>query len=388
MWGSFVTLDLDANATYAPSPRLQESIASLLTKLGNPSALHRAGQRAKAAVEDSRNALRLLVGARQNDHVIFTSGATEANNLIVHHAARHSRAIVSSTIEHPCILQPLQAYLEAGGDVRLVSPTEHGCISAAELSRALSNTTALVSIMGANNETGVVNDLAEIVAVVRSQAPGALIHSDVAQVIGKARSSFKDSGLDAITISGHKFGALPGVGALIVRHGVEITPLIRGGAQEGKLRGGTENVLGIISLGEACREVLDTLQPRIDAMRSIRDTFESLLLSTVQQVTIQGATAPRLPNTSSVTIAGVRSDDLVVALDQEGILASSGAACSSGKPEPSHVLLAMGLPEPQARATIRISFRADQPPEIATRVVTTLARIVDRIRKISYSTTK
>jgi cysteine desulfurase len=236
--------------------------------------------------------------------------------------------------------------------------------------------------MAANNETGVINDLSQIASVVRAKSPQALIHSDVAQLVGKIPFSFQDSNLDAVTISGHKFGALSGTGALVVKKEIELEPLLYGGAQEGKLRGGTENVLGIIALGAVAAQIETELGSRLEAMRAARDTFEECVLSSVAEAQINGFSEMRLPNTASIFIPGVRADDVVVALDLEGVLISSGAACSSGKPEPSHVLLAMGQDETRVRSTIRVSFRADQTTEVARLAASRLASVVARMRSV------
>jgi cysteine desulfurase len=377
-----VIIDLDANATYAPSERLQGVIKAAWEHIGNPSSLHRTGQRAKAAIEEARSAIRALVGASANDTVIFTSGATEANNLVVHQARRSSGAVVSSTIEHPCILQPLHALKDEEVDVRFAGPNCDGVISAGEVESLVDANTRLVSIMAANNETGVVNDVQRIASAVRALAPHAVIHSDAAQYFGKLPFSFQHSGLNAITLSGHKFGALSGIGALIVEAGVEFEPLIRGGAQEGKLRGGTENVLGIIALGAVAVEVMRELPQRTESMSTAREIFERTLLAMLSDIEINGSSVSRLPNTSNVFISGVRADDLVVALDLEGMQISSGAACSSGKPEPSHVLSAMGQGEARVRSTVRVSFRADQTPELATTAAERIASVVTRMRTV------
>ncbi len=373
-------LDLDANATYSCSEELQGVMAAALSTLGNPSALHRGGQRARAAVEEGRSAIRELLGAGPHDQIIFTSGATEANNTISASAAAVEGPLVSSAIEHPCILGPLHALKQAGREVRLVAPNQLGEVTVEGVEKLLSSDVAFVSIMAANNETGVVNDIALLAQRVRERAPKALIHTDASQCVGKMKLNFAELGVDAMTISGHKFGALAGIGALVVRAGVPLRSLLLGGSQESKLRGGTENVLGIISIAAAAKEVLKTLPQRVDRMRDLRDTFESEVLRGVQGVAINGAAGQRIPNTSSVSCEGIRGDDLVVALDLEGILVSSGAACSSGKPEPSHVLLAMGQPEDRVRSTIRVSFRADQTRADVDRVVDTIVRAVTRMR--------
>lgn len=375
-------IDFDANATYAPSEELQGVIAASLRRLGNPSSLHRGGQRAKASLEEVREIVRRLVGADPKDTVVFTSGATEGNNLVIRGFERASGSIVSSQIEHPCILGPLARLASLGCEVRLVKPEVSGEVSVDEVERMMDSDTTLLSIMGANNETGVCNDLASLVARARKRAPRAIVHSDISQLVGKGEVMTRDWGLDCVTISGHKFGALTGVGAVVIREGVELEPLILGGAQEGKLRGGTENVLGIISMGAAGERVLASLPDRVAKMRAARDRFESRVVSELSGCAINGAEMTRLPNTASIYIEGVRADDLVVALDLERMLISSGAACSSGKPEPSHVLRAMGQSDDRVRSTIRVSFRADQGPTVVDEGVEALKRAVTRMREV------
>jgi cysteine desulfurase len=267
-----------------------------------------------------------------------------------------------------------------GREVTFLKPNSSGQIEPLAVAEQVAPDTALVSVMAANNETGVLNDIAQIASTVRARAPHAIIHTDAAQLCGKLPVSFEQLGVDCMTISGHKFGALSGVGALILRHSTQLEPLIEGGAQESKLRGGTENVLGIISLGYAAAEAHNALPVRADSMQHVRDRFESELLGRLTGIEVNGAGVPRLPNTSNIFISGVRSDDLVVALDLEGITISGGAACSSGKPEPSHVLTAMGHADERARSTVRVSFRADQTLESVAQIVSTFVRVIERIR--------
>jgi cysteine desulfurase len=237
--------------------------------------------------------------------------------------------------------------------------------------------------MAANNETGVINPISDIVKVVRQIAPKALIHTDAAQVLGKGVVSMRDLGVDLLTVSAHKIGALSGTGALVIRDGVTIEPLLRGGSQESKIRGGTENVLGISVFGAVADMIAADLPARIEVMASVRDSFEESLVRELPDVQINGRQQPRLPNTSSIFIAGIRADDLIVAMDLERILISSGAACTSGKPEPSHVLLAMGQSEERSRSTIRVSFRGDLALETVPRLVGALANAVKRMRSVA-----
>ena len=350
--------------------------------MGNPSSLHRGGQRARAVLEESRASLRRLVGAGEKDTIVFTSGATEANATVIHAAAKLTGPIVSASTEHPCILQPLKRLAAEGRTVHLITPNVDGHISADHVSSVVTADTALVSVMAANNETGVINPIPAIVKAVRQIAPRALIHTDAAQLLGKGVISMRALGVDLLTVSAHKIGALSGTGALVIREGVTIQPLILGGSQESKVRGGTENVLGIGVFGAVADIVVAELPDRIEAMAAVRDAFEDMLTRELPDVQINGREEPRLPNTSSIFIPGVRADDLIVAMDLEHILISSGAACTSGKPEPSHVLLAMGQDEARSRATIRVSFRADLQREMVPRMVNALASAVARMRSV------
>jgi cysteine desulfurase len=236
--------------------------------------------------------------------------------------------------------------------------------------------------MAANNETGVINSIAAIAEKVRAIAPQAIVHTDAAQLLGKGVVSMREMGVDIVTVSAHKIGALPGTGALCIREGVHIEPLLLGGPQESKLRGGTENVLGIAMFGAVADMIAAELSVRCELMRLTRDAFEERLTRELSDIVINGARVSRLPNTSSVFIPGVRADDLIVAMDLERIMISSGAACTSGKPEPSHVLKAMGQEEERTRSTVRVSFRADLSHDAALRVVSTLTNAVARMRQV------
>lgn len=376
-------IDCDANATYLPDERIRGVIAACLRNLGNPSSLHRGGQRAKAAVEEARASIRRVAGAAENDVVVFTSGATEANNTVIASVGTQGGDLLSAANEHPCVLAPLARHAERGGVVHLVRPDQDGVVSVDDVVERLTPTTTLISIMIANNEVGTLNPISEIVREVRRVAPKAIIHTDAAQMLGKGTLSMRELGVDVMTVSAHKIGALTGTGAMIIRHGVQLHPLILGGPQEGKVRGGTENVLGVSVFGAVADLITPEIPARVSSMAAARDAFEEYVVREIPDVEIHGARRQRLPNTSSLYIKGVRADDLIVAMDLEGILISSGAACSSGKPEPSHVLVSMGYDEERTRSTIRVSFRADAEREIVAHVASTLARIVERIRSVS-----
>ena len=373
-------IDCDANATYSPDQRIRGVISSYLESLGNPSSLHRGGQRARAAIEEARAAVGRLVNAKAHDRIIFTSGATEANNTIIQSFRGSRGELVSASNEHPCVLEPLRQLASLGSKVIFVDPTSDGSLSAEAVSKELTQTTAFVSIMAANNEVGAINPIGEIARVARQRSPRAVIHSDAAQLLGKGTVSLDALGVDLLTISAHKIGGLSGVGAIVMRDKIDVKPLLIGGPQEGKVRGGTENVLGIAVFGVVADALVNELPSRIQGMERVRDDFERMVLQEIPNVIINASGVARLPNTSSLYIPGVRADDLVVALDLEGILVSSGAACSSGKPEPSHVLISMGQSEERVRSTIRVSFRSDLSRQDVPRVVTALQRASERMR--------
>jgi cysteine desulfurase len=234
--------------------------------------------------------------------------------------------------------------------------------------------------MAANNETGVLQPVREIVERVRGRALKAVIHSDVVQLPGKAGCTFADLGVDIMTLSGHKFGALAGVGCVVAKGSLTLAPLIVGGPQEEKVRGGTENVLGIAMMGIAAEKIAVDAD-RIQRMQAARDTFESFVLQALPECEINGVTEERLPNTTSLFVPGIRADDLVVALDLSGVLISAGAACTSGKPEPSHVLLAMGQSKERVLSTVRVSMRGDYPEGTPERVAKMFVTVVERMRR-------
>lgn len=375
--------DCDANATYTPPPEIVELFQASLRRLSNPSAMHRAGQLAKATVEEARQKVLRSVGARPDDLLIFTSGATEANNALVGVLSSKHHEVVTTAIEHPCLLETFTRLQSVQGNpVTYVKPNSSGEILVDELLSSVNERTKLLSCMAANNETGVVTPLREIVRRTREIAPKVLLHSDASQLFGKGPLSFSELDLDLMTISAHKIGGLQGVGALVARRGVHLEPLIVGGSQEMKLRGGTENVPGIYIFGEIADVVTAALHDRCKRMQSARDVIESIVVKRLPHVRINCESVPRLPNTSSITVYGVRGDDLVVALDLKKILISTGAACTSGKREPSHVLLGMGFSPGEALSTVRVSVRADLSVADAEYVAHALCESVERMRSV------
>lgn len=358
-------INFDANASYGVSAFVAEGLQSVGFDLHNPNAVHRGGQRARALVEEARERVARLLNVGKDSRIVFTSGATESNNTalrIPFHPSiseRLSGALVISQIEHPSVLECARLLARRGVELKIVPWEREQGISQQGLLPLLSGNTRLVSLIWVNNETGEVLPIPQIVSALRLQQPHLLIHSDAVQAVGRLQIDFERSGLDMLTISGHKIGGLAGAGALVVGRRVPFEPLLVGGVQELHHRAGTENVLGIVSLGLAAQEISEHFHQRTESMAQMRGLLCQELSKHLPDLTFNTPLERSVPNTINVHIPGVRADDLVVALDRVGMLISSGAACASGKPEPSHVLLAQGLSPEAARESVRISLRAD-----------------------------
>ncbi|MCZ4279457.1 cysteine desulfurase family protein [Kiloniella laminariae] len=335
---------LDYNATAPVRPEVIEVVASALARTGNPSSIHEFGRAARRLVEDARAEIAALVGSKPA-RVVFTSGGTEANNLALRGAGRE-RVLVSA-IEHDSVLR-------ARANVAEIPVDRAGQIDLAALEQLLGEdgSDVLISVMMANNETGVLQPITEVVAL--AHAKGALVHCDAVQAAGKVAINCEDLGVDYLTISSHKLGGPQGAGALILGKGLEILPQQLGGGQERRRRGGTENVAGIAGFGLAARLALDGLAG-MQEKAVWRATMETRIMAAAPQARIFGMDLPRVPNTTTVTMPGVPSDTQLMVLDLEGFAVSSGSACSSGKVQASHVLQAMGADGKTAGEAIRIS---------------------------------
>ncbi len=321
-------------------------MAAALDLVGNPSSVHAEGRAARAAVEGARAAVAVLAGA-DPAWIAFTSGGTEANNLALA-GAGSGRRILASAVEHDSVLQ-------AAPDGALLPVDRHGVLDLGTLDRVLAATEgpALVSLMLVNNETGVIQPVAEAAAIAHRH--GALLHCDAVQAAGRVPLDLDALGADLLTLSAHKIGGPKGVGALALRPGLALSPLLRGGGQERRMRAGTENVAGIVGFGRAAELALAELD-RQHAVAALRDRLEAALSARAPGTPLHGAGAPRVANTSCVGMAGVPSEVQVMAFDLAGIAVSAGSACSSGKVKPSHVLAAMGLPAAEAACAVRISL--------------------------------
>jgi cysteine desulfurase len=340
---------LDWNATAPLRAEARRAMLAALDVVGNPSSPHAEGRRARAIVEDAREEVAALIGARPAE-VVFTSGGTEANNWVL---ARGWETILRADIEHDSVRSPA---LSSGAHVVELPVDAHGVVGTAALDAGTMPTTAgartLMSLQMANNETGILQPVAQVAAL--AKARGMAVHTDAVQAAGRIAVDFRALGVDFLSLSAHKLGGPKGVGALIVREGATLPPLIAGGGQERRRRAGTENVPAIAGFGAAARSAGEFAA--MDRVRALRDRLEAEVRAVTPSAQVIGAGAERLPNTASIALPGASAETLVIALDLAGVAVSAGAACSSGKVGASHVLDAMGVEPALARAAIRVSL--------------------------------
>jgi cysteine desulfurase len=336
---------LDWNATAPLRPEAAAAISAALARCGNPSSVHHWGRAARQQVERSRETVAALLGDVDPSEVVFVSGGTEANHLALRGTGRE-RVLVSA-VEHHSVL-------DAVGDAEMIPVDGNGVVALDELDRCLAADArpALVSVMLANNETGVIQPVSEITTIARKH--GALVHCDAVQAAGKIPLAAAE-GADLVSLSAHKLGGPPGIGALAVASGLDLMPIFRGGGQERGRRAGTENLPGIVGFAAAVAAAMDGLA-EYDRIGKLRDELEAGIAAVASDAVVLAATAPRLPNTSAVAMPDVPAETQVIALDLDGVMVSAGAACSSGKVGPSHVLAAMRVPPKIAGSTIRVSL--------------------------------
>ena len=356
----FQPIYLDHNATTPVAPAVLDAMLSFFTQQhGNASSRHEYGRAARRAIDEARQRVAYAVGAHSTE-VIFTSGGSEANNLFVKGAAATQPVgtVAISAIEHPCVREPAKALRRQGWRVREIAVDAECRLASADFHAALAEQPALVSIMLANNETGAVQDIAALAAAAAAASNGlAWFHSDAVQALGKIPLDFRSlntAGVHALTLSAHKLGGPKGAGALVVDKRVDLAPLIDGGGHERGLRSGTENVPAIVGFGLACELAVAALAESALRLRQLRGSLERGLVA--QGATIFAAHAERLPNTIYFSLPGIDGETLVGKLDRAGYAVASGAACSAANPEPSHVLLAMGVASETARGAVRVSL--------------------------------
>ncbi len=375
----------DNNATTRVLPEVVAAMLPYYTDFyGNPSSIHRFGSDVGRKIAEARAQVAALLGAADPVEVLFTSCGTEGDNAAIRgmlEARPDKRHIVTTKVEHPAVLGLCQHLEKKGYRVTWLNVDKDGALDLAELSTALSGDTALVSIMWANNETGVIFPIEKIAGLVRSQ--GIPLHVDAVQAAGRIPINVSAMPIDLLTISGHKFHAPKGVGALYVRRGITFPPYIIGGHQERNRRAGTENVAGIVGIGQAAEIALNRIAADSEHERQLRDRLEALLLATCPESRVNGRNQERLPNTLNISFRYLEGESMLVLLDQQGICASTGSACTAGSAEPSHVLRAMDLPADWLQGAVRFSLSRFNSEADVNYVNEKMPAIVQRLQGLS-----
>lgn len=381
----------DNNATACVAPEVFEAMRPYLCeKYGNPSSIYTFGGELAADIERARIEVAELLGASwrnnlgQATEIIFTSCGTESDNAALRSALEVQsgrRKIVTSKVEHPAILNLCRELEREGYTVETIGVDGDGRLDMSALERAVDSETALVTLMWANNEIGNIYPVEEVARI--AHRAGALFHTDAVQAAGKVPMNMSESEIDMLSISGHKLHAPKGVGVLYVRRGVRFRPFIIGGHQEKGRRGGTENVASIIGLGKACELARKGMAEEIAHVKKLRDRLETGIAERIPAIRINGDKSSRLPNTSSISFEYIEGEAILLLLDQYGICASSGSACTTGSLEPSHVLRAMGLPYTAAHGTLRFSFSRYNTVEEVDRIIEVLPSVISTLRKMS-----
>ncbi len=377
---------LDHNATTPLSPSVVARMTvALENDWGNPSSVHYFGQQAKAVVDEARSAVAALIGAEPSE-VIFTSGGTESDNLAIRGVAAAllpagRKHLVTSSIEHEAVLNTMRSLAKAGWDVTLLPVDDTGLVDPLHLRDALTDRTALVSVMHANNEIGTIQPVAQLARLAHER--GALFHTDAVQSAGKIPVDVTALGVDLLSVSAHKFSGPKGAGALWTRRALRLIPQMTGGKHERSRRAGTENLLGIIGMGVAAREAARVQDAEGGRLATLRNRLEDAVLAAVPGTALNGARQPRVPNTTNISFDRVEAESLLIALDLEGFAVSTGSACSSGTLEPSHVLKAMGLPVHRTQNSIRFSLGKGTTDAHIDALIEVLPGVVAKLRSLT-----
>jgi len=377
---------LDHNATTPVHPAVVEAMTKVLREdFGNPSSVRHFGQRAKSAIDHARSSVASLIGADTSE-VVFTSGGTESDNFAIRGAAEaldatRRRHLIATTIEHEAVLNTLKALARRGRPTTLLRVDATGIVAPDALKEALTDDTAVVSVMHANNEIGTIQPILELARIAHDR--GALFHTDAVQTAGKVTVDVKALDVDLLSISAHKFYGPKGVGALWIRRGLRLLPVLTGGKHERSRRAGTENVAGIVGMGVAATLAAAKIDEEAKSMSTLRDRLEEGVLRAVPGTIVNGARSPRVPNTTNISFDRIEAESLLIALDLEGVAVSTGSACSSGTLEPSHVLKAMGFPPHRTQNSIRFSLGAANTEADVDRVIAILPGIVDKLRSLT-----
>ncbi len=377
---------LDHNATTPLDPQVADRMAQAMRDVwGNASSMHHFGQQAKAALDEARGAVAALLGGDASE-IVFTAGGTESDNLAIRGAADAIEPsgrthLVTSAIEHEAVLNTMKALARRGWRVTIVPVDASGIVSIDRMRDAIADDTALVSVMHANNEIGTIQPIADLAALAHER--GAVFHTDAVQSAGKISIDVRALGVDLLTIAGHKFYGPKGAGALWMKRGVRLVSPVTGGKQERNRRAGTENVPALVGLGVAAAVAQKKMAAEAPRLSALRDRLEAGVLAQVSGAERNGAAAPRVPNTTNISIDRVEAESLLIGLDLAGIAVSSGSACSSGTLEPSHVLKAMGLPHARTLGSIRFSLGASNTEADVDRVVQALPPLVEKLRSLT-----
>jgi cysteine desulfurase len=376
---------LDYNATTPLDNRVFDTMRPFMTRdWGNPSSPYSFGNQARIAVEKARKRVAEHLGCKPVE-ILFTSCGTESDNLAVRGVAHALRSrgnhIVTTAVEHHAVLNTCKALEAEGYRITYLPVASDGAVRIEEVEQSLCPETILITVMHANNETGVIQPVEEIAATAKKR--GIIVHTDAVQTAGKIPRPLCELGADLISVSGHKFYGPKGTAALYIREGTPLDPLLTGGPHERSLRAGTENVAGIVGFAHAMALAYESSEGEFKRLQTLRNRFEDLIRSAMPRIRINGASAPRVPNTSSLSIESIDGESIVLGLDLNGIYISTGSACSTGDPEPSHVLLAMGLSPKEAQGSIRISMGKETRDEDIQTVVKALASTIQRLRDIS-----
>ena len=374
---------MDNAATTATRPEVLEAMLPYFTQhYGNPSSIHAYGRDARRAIENARKQVAAALGCEPRE-VYFTAGGSESDNWAIRCALQNKQGkhIITSAIEHHAVLHTCEYMEKQGYEVTYLPVDEYGLVSVEDVKKAIRPDTALITIMAANNEIGTIQPIAEIGKLAKEA--GILFHTDAVQAVGAVPINVKEWNVDMLSLSGHKFHAPKGVGALYVRKGIRITNLIYGGAQERGLRAGTENLPGIVALGKAIELAVAEIPEYTERLTKLRDKLIDGILASIPDVQLNGHRTQRLPGNVNVSIRYVEGEALLMRLDLAGVAASSGSACTSGSLDPSHVLLAIGLPHEIAHGSLRLSLGNDTTEEDVDYVLETLPNIVTTLRAMS-----
>ncbi|MDP3919935.1 MAG: aminotransferase class V-fold PLP-dependent enzyme [Candidatus Omnitrophota bacterium] len=378
---------LDYNATTPVAPEVWAAMEPCLKHdFGNPSSIHEKGRATARALRDARRNVAELIGASDEREIVFTSGGTEANNTAIRAALRASapnKRIVTTAVEHSSVLKLCRQLAAEGYEVIEIGVDGHGRLNFEQLHNSLSQDTAVVTVMLANNETGALFPVDKVAQLAKER--GVLFHVDAVQAVGKCDLNVQNLAADYVSLSAHKFYGPKGAGALYVKKTAPYQSLIFGGSQERGKRAGTENVSGIVGLGAASRLAKNNMQETHSSLKTLRDAFETEVISSIPDSIVNAVECERLPNTSNIKFEGVDAEALLMCLDQRGVYASSGSACMSGSLEPSHVLTAMGLNSRQANSSVRFSFGRPILESDIREVVKILRDTVTELRELDMS---